>query len=486
MHNRLGLPSVSANYAELYVNDEYMGLFIISDAYKKSWIKYVYNDEDTSLLYKCDLMENLDVKNSEGCINENDDVTDHSEWISFLSAVENAQSPSDLEDIFEIDHFLKEMALDYLLGSWDHILNYHNYYMYKQPNGKWIYLSQDFDHDFGQPVQPINIPYSEFFIRSLSKQRIFEVLILGEPQRFEKALKEIVMDTFNPSVLYSHIDELKQFIRPYVEKEKTPDSDGNYPGRINDNGKEKVYSIEQWDAYSEFTTCMTDTVTFGLKYWILMKYRFVCNTYNMECDPTYLDENYKYSVNKELEYELKGTIYEFLLGNEGTEPTELVSTETITNIISTKTFISHMETSVVLEINENKTTSNVSNTINETITSSITGATSSTATPTQISEISVEEPYHCWSELKGYPCCSDGITRVYAQDDYGDWGYDFKKQIWCGLTPYEERPSNSDECWSEALGYSCCKGCQVYETDSNGSWGYELHQWCGIPSYCQK
>jgi len=480
IHNRLGLLSVSASYAELYINDEYMGLFVISDAYKKSWVEYVYDEENTSLLYKCEIMEKLAVENSEGCINENDDVTDHSEWISFLSAVENAKSSSDLEDIFEIDHFLKEMALDYLLGSWDHITNYHNYYMYKQPNGKWIYLSQDFDHDFGQPNLPINTSYTDFFKRGLNSLHLFEVLILGEPQRFEKVLNEIVMDTFNPSTLYSRIDELKQFIRPYVEKEKTPDSDGKYPGRINDLGKEKNYSIEQWDAYSEFTTSMTDTVAFGLKYWILMKYRYVCNTYNMECDPTYLDESYEYPINKELEFDLKGSIYNFLLGSEEADPSE-----TTTNVISTKTSVP-TKTSTVTEDNEYKTTSIVSDIIAETMTSSITGATPSTPTFAQISEAPVEKLYQCWSELKGYSCCSDGITRVYAQDDYGDWGYDFKKQMWCGLTPYEERSFNSDECWSEALGYSCCKGCQVYEIDSNGSWGYELHQWCGIPSYCQK
>jgi len=53
MHNRLSLPSVSANYAELYINDEYMGLFIINDAFKESWVEYVYGEENTSTLYKC-------------------------------------------------------------------------------------------------------------------------------------------------------------------------------------------------------------------------------------------------------------------------------------------------------------------------------------------------------------------------------------------------------------------------------------------------
>ncbi|OUM62999.1 Non-catalytic module family DOC2, partial [Piromyces sp. E2] len=85
----------------------------------------------------------------------------------------------------------------------------------------------------------------------------------------------------------------------------------------------------------------------------------------------------------------------------------------------------------------------------------------------------------CLSELIGYPCCPKVIKTVYEKDVYGDWGYDFSKKEWCGLTPYEER-TNEEICWSEKLGYPCCVGCYVYETDDNGQWGYENNQWCGI------
>jgi len=156
-----------------------------------------------------------------------------------------------------------------------------------------------------------------------------------------------------------------------------------------------------------------------------------------------------------------------------------IPTETNINIITTETSIP----TVIGVVNEDKVTTTVEdNTITETIETTTTFAT---ITSTPISEIPIEKPYQCWAELKGYPCCSEGITTVYAQDEYGDWGYDFKEKAWCGLTPYEEPPLDL-ECWSEELGYSCCKGCHVYEIDSNGSWGYELNQWCGIPSYCQK
>jgi len=32
---------------------------------------------------------------------------------------------------------------------------------------------------------------------------------------------------------YPYINELKEFLKPYIELNNIPDSDGNYPGRIN-------------------------------------------------------------------------------------------------------------------------------------------------------------------------------------------------------------------------------------------------------------
>jgi len=100
-------------------------------------------------------------------------------------------------------------------------------------------------------------------------------------------------------------------------------------------------------------------------------------------------------------------------------------------------------------------------------------------TPTQSNETN---EIQCLAELIGYSCCRPELTDVYSQDEYGDWGYDFETNEWCGLTPYQE--TSSEECWSESLGYSCCKGCGVMEIDKYGSWGYENNKWCGVPTSC--
>jgi len=450
IRNRLGFPSVSANFVQLYINDQYMGFYVISDAYKKSWIEYIYGEKNTTTLYQCNTLRNLTLSGKDGCTNENDEVSDHSEWESFLSQVENAKSPEDLEDIFEIDHFMKEMALDYITGSMDHLIKGHNFYFYKQPNGKWIYLSYDFDLDFGIFFDDLlQTSYTEFFGNNVN---LINTLIFKDPQRFEKALNEIVQSTMNPATLFPHIDELKPFIKPYVKLEKIPDANGRLPGRLNKQSIGESYSYEQWDAFTEFTSDIFSVsgYTYGLKYWILMKYRLVCNNYGIEGDPIYLDENYEYSVNEELNFANKGIIVEnpFHIGENNNENNK--------NKLSSESFKPDDTLDII------------------------------SSNSTVIAEDPSKKTIKCLAELIGYTCCSDGITIVYDHDEYGDWSYDINEHICCGLTPYEE-PSTpvDDDCWSKELGYSCCKGCKVYETDGSGSWGYELDQWCGIPISCQ-
>jgi len=459
MHNRLGLPSISANYATLYINDEYMGFYILMDAIKLSWVEYEYGDSDSTTLYQCkDMNNNLTVKTSStGCNNENEEVTDNSEWIDLLTRFDAAQSAEDIEDIFDVDQFLTEIAFEYLSGSWDHYLNFgHNFYMYKPKNDKWKFMLYDFDGELGQDVSmgagsfgfgqnqssnTTSTDYASYSFEDWAKSRhLIDILILNDSTRFDNILRNFVTEVFNPATLFPRIDELKEYIRPYVELDKVPDENGKYPGRINEGADD--YSLAQWDANCEFTTIRTSqgSKAYGLKYWILAKYRYICKAYEMECDEKYLDENYEYTIDKEVE----ATDDNFSFGGQGgpggkgnqKDPKPNDTTEPFPN---------------------SQTTPQNDNTVE----------------------------YNCWAAIIGYPCCSSENTKVYLHDDNGDWGYDFVKKEWCGITPYEEK-TNDEVCWSEALGYPCCKDCAIYDTDEDGDWGYDFinKQWCGIQSFC--
>jgi len=290
IRNRLEMPSLSANYATLYINDEYLGLYILTDAYKESWIEYVYGEKDTQSLYKCNYGF-LDFKYRSFFENENKEATNRKEFYEFLAEMTKANSLTDVESIFDTEQFYREIAIDLLVSSWDH--TFHNYYVYKnKENNKWIYLSHDFDLDMGitkgASMKLQELYYSDTIFKFISK----------DDTRFREIIKEIVSKVFNPATLYPHIDEIKTFIRPYVELEKTPDEYGQYPGRLNKFSSD-FYSFEQWEDSIEFKNFSSGEFNFiyALKKFILLRYRVICHEYKLECDPIYLDRNYGKNLN---------------------------------------------------------------------------------------------------------------------------------------------------------------------------------------------
>jgi serine protease inhibitor len=93
----------------------------------------------------------------------------------------------------------------------------------------------------------------------------------------------------------------------------------------------------------------------------------------------------------------------------------------------------------------------------------------------------------CFSERLGYPCCKD--NKVLYTNDIGNWG--IENGNWCGIKDTDECQGRdgyppcqetkiADTCFSERLGYPCCKGNEVLYTDNDGKWGVENDEWCGI------
>ncbi|OUM61927.1 glycoside hydrolase family 6 protein [Piromyces sp. E2] len=89
---------------------------------------------------------------------------------------------------------------------------------------------------------------------------------------------------------------------------------------------------------------------------------------------------------------------------------------------------------------------------------------------TAIAALAAKASAACWSERLGYSCCRT-TTEVYYTDADGEWGVENNQ--WCGI--------QKESCWAERLGYSCCKyTSEVAYVDGDGNWGVENNNWCGI------
>jgi len=85
----------------------------------------------------------------------------------------------------------------------------------------------------------------------------------------------------------------------------------------------------------------------------------------------------------------------------------------------------------------------------------------------------------CWSEKLGYKCCK--YCNVEYEDEEGKWG--LENDEWCGI-----KKSSCDVYYKECFAspaYPCCSKCNVVYTDEEGEWGYEKGSWCGIKDTCK-
>jgi len=81
-----------------------------------------------------------------------------------------------------------------------------------------------------------------------------------------------------------------------------------------------------------------------------------------------------------------------------------------------------------------------------------------------------------------YHCCK-GCDVVYTDSD-GDWG--FENDEWCGIMDSCKPPVEKEECFAQKQGYPCCSKCDVVYSDADGDWGLENDNWCGIKDTCNQ
>jgi len=504
MNNRLGQPdSISANYIKMSVNGEDMGFYVIMDSLKMSYVHLEYGDKNSTNLIQCaNLHSDLTLKSLQPCTSENSHRPDNSTFNELLTTLDQAETVAQIEEVLEVKSFMKTLLLEYLTGSWDHycILG-HNYSMYRPPNGLWEMVLYDFDTTFGQelsmgllygncpegiiaqdPETWTQAKFEDWCIGSDSgdnnNKHVLQVILQDRPTLFQECLQEVVKEAFNPKLLFPHIDTLKEFIRPYVTEDKE-----ERRGRWNKESTLLDYTLRQWEANSEFTPVHTQFMTmtsqgYGLKQWILDKFKFVCLTYEwLDCGfaSEYLLDDYD----------------SFTDSTPNTTPTP-----TPTTPLNPTSFSGGEGEDRLSELSQSGGFGGYLGGVgyggwghlpdpdDVNAVDWKTPAAMTTTVRTRRPYTPEPEPTDtCWSLRLGYPCCSGETPEVVYEDGDGRWGVE--NDQWCGIILNNNNngsPSSpSNTCWSLALGYPCCTQCEpAAYVDADGSWGVENGNWCGL------
>ncbi|MBK8698649.1 MAG: CotH kinase family protein [Saprospiraceae bacterium] len=264
-----GVEAPRANHVAVYINNEYRGLYINVEHIDNDYFE-ARNTDDTGQLFKClygaDFVykgNNFSNYNKNVYSPENNqDAVDLSGLVSFISALDAKDDPDfrcELEAVFDVDSYLRILALEVLIGHWDNpVFNKNNTYFYDNPTtGKSQIIPYDLDNTYG--IDWFGVDWASRNIYSWapsSEPRPLYGNLLSIPaykQRYGYLIKKYIETFFNPGFMNTYIDAVKSRIAPYV---------------VNDTYAGLDYGYTYADFLSSYDNGLGGHVKMGLKEYI--------------------------------------------------------------------------------------------------------------------------------------------------------------------------------------------------------------------------
>ena len=158
----LGLHASRCNYATLYVNGEYQGVYVNVERVDESFVKARF-EAPIGPLYKGEGGPGINLQSVGGdsavyqrAFEPKTDAAESSypelaKLIDSVSTVDPAQAAKEFSQMIALDDFIQTMAVMLFSGAFDQLTgwNPHNYYLYRDSkDGRWHYLTSDLDVGF--------------------------------------------------------------------------------------------------------------------------------------------------------------------------------------------------------------------------------------------------------------------------------------------------------------------------------------------------
>jgi spore coat protein CotH len=242
----LDMAAPRCNYATLYINDIYKGVYVNVERIDEVFVRNHFADGDGAL-YKVDEggpgADWSPVHQPPGASGlakiafepQTDaarrDAADVLELIQQLNQAPAGEFAATLESRIELDAFLKTMAVMLFSGAFDQFTgwNPHNYCLYHEPRtNRWHYLPFDLDvgfadNAFGQV--PVLAGWNAAWPVPGGPPRPVIERIVDDPAllaRYRQAADKILEDHFRPEILLPRLDALYDSIKPDLADDPFP------------------------------------------------------------------------------------------------------------------------------------------------------------------------------------------------------------------------------------------------------------------------
>ncbi len=243
------MPAPRANFAKVYVNDVYLGLYNNTESIDEEFLKFFYN-EDEGALIKCDpnwhnkeeptcpkgdKASLMYLGQDSACYYHLYELKDNSNWNDIIQLADVLNNtPERIEEVLDVDQTLWMHAFNNITVNLDSYLGRlcHNYYLYKDTSGMYHPLVWDMNLCFGGfrytgiggPLSNEKMQRMSPFIhyKEKNQKRPLIVQLLGDNlyrKIYAAHLKTILEEQFANGEYLKRAKEIKELIRPHVESD---------------------------------------------------------------------------------------------------------------------------------------------------------------------------------------------------------------------------------------------------------------------------
>jgi CotH kinase protein len=259
------MPTSQACYTKLFVNDEYIGVFVDLENVEKQMLEanfstgkgaffkagVDYKPENLPNDCKLNIFGSLEYEDNIECYKGNFEMNSNSGWAELQELTRQlAQGPKEVEKILDVDRALWMLALNNVMVNLSSYSGNHsiNYYLFRDGNGRFQPLHWDLNLSFGSYKNTGS--GSDLELKGL--QNLDPLLHADNP--YKPLASQLLKDPFNRKVYLAHIRQINEenFLNGSYEK-RAQELQGMIVVPFNED-KNKTYSLD------DFTRSLKETV----------------------------------------------------------------------------------------------------------------------------------------------------------------------------------------------------------------------------------
>lgn len=223
--NMAGIASSQTAFYKVFINFgdgvKYCGVYTLVEVVDDTMIKDRFGDDDGNI-YKPEsdftsfVASQFEKKNNEEDNNFSDVQTTIATLHSSLRTSNPSQWRTQLEEKFDVDHFLKWLAVNTVMLNWDSYGRMpHNYYLFNHPEKKLTWIPWDNNECmFNRGNEPVTISLSHVtanwpLIRYVMDDAEYKA-------RYKEHVEQFVTNVFTTAKMNALFDKYHALISPYV------------------------------------------------------------------------------------------------------------------------------------------------------------------------------------------------------------------------------------------------------------------------------